>query len=507
MKSTKIITIIATLIIFAVFSIVAIRKNQRYCDCTSRRISCNSNLKQIGVGLLMYAQENGEYFPSGDNIKGLKKIIPLLNQTKVLICPKDEKRVAGKKGVLQEDNSSYIYLDIECKVTKVKYPAITVLAFDKPDNDHSHVNVLYMDGHASQIKMNKNYNCEDILTTAYKGDFFVPIRKLQLEKVRAMDERFTWELQQDNMEIIRNYHIFILLYILIPLIVYIFTPLATKHYQNKRKWLGFILFPPYLWFLLILEFFTLCKLPKLPAKIASWILCLLWLSLFSGMLGMFVSQPEYAYMALIVWFYSPAITAIALLVYSYRTEKIKKAGIVRIIINTIIMLLGAVALFVAGFYLYIVAIPILPPGHSTDEGSLLLWILGVMMIVSSFLLAPFGIIYFLCEIFNCLKPRSKNRPDLNELKLNTAFFRDISSLTDKLAKFGYDLISYEEADCFDNFIASFSNGKLTFFIIRDRSQYFLEVKKGKHTEDINGLDLNNKEQFEHDLLAWLMEQE
>ena len=122
------------------------------------------------------------------------------------------------------------------------------------------------------------------------------------------------------MEIIRNYYIFILLYILIPLIVYIFTSLATKHYENKSKWLAF-LFPPYLWFLLILEFFVLCKLPKLFAKVASWILCLLWLSLFSGMLGIFVNQPNYIYISLMIWFYYPAITTVAFLIHYCKTDQ------------------------------------------------------------------------------------------------------------------------------------------------------------------------------------------
>lgn len=199
-KITMIITVIAVLIILTIFSTVAIRRSQRYCGC---RISCHNNLKQIGIGIILYASDNNNYFPSGDNINGLKKIIPLINQTKILICPKDGKRAAGKKNTLQESNSSYIYLDIECNVTKVKYPAITVIAFDKPGNDHSHVNVLYMDGHASKIEIDKEYNCEDILTTVYKGDFSDPIRKRQLEKAKVMDTKFVWKPERKKIKIIR----------------------------------------------------------------------------------------------------------------------------------------------------------------------------------------------------------------------------------------------------------------------------------------------------------------
>ena len=205
MKSIKILTILTALIAISFFLTIAIGKNQRCCDCVSRRATCRTNLKQIAVGLMLYASDNNNYFPSGDNSKGLKKIIaPYLNQSRVLICPVDEKRIAGDKNDLQENNSSYIYLDIECKISEVKKPSATIVAFDKPDNHHSHVNVVYIDGHASQIKMDKNYNCEDILTIAYKGDFSVSIRKLQLEKVKAMDKQFVWksEPKLDAMGII-----------------------------------------------------------------------------------------------------------------------------------------------------------------------------------------------------------------------------------------------------------------------------------------------------------------
>ena len=203
MKSIKILTILAALIALSFFFVVAIQNNQS--SNHHRRITCRNNLKQIAVGLMLYASDNNNYFPSSDNIKGLKKIIALyLKQSRVLICPVDEKRIAGDKNDLQENNSSYIYFDIECKISEVKKPSATIVAFDKPDNHHSHVNVVYIDGHASQIKMNKDYNCEDILTTAYKGDFSDPIRKLQLQKTKTLDKQFVWksEPKLDAMGII-----------------------------------------------------------------------------------------------------------------------------------------------------------------------------------------------------------------------------------------------------------------------------------------------------------------
>ena len=191
MKSTKIITIITAFLILSIFSTVVIQNGQNRNP--HRRITCRNNLKQIGMGLMMYAEDNNGHFPSGDNVKGLTKIItPYIKQNKVLICPKDKKRTVSKSA-LKEDNSSYIYLDIERSVAKVKYPLITVVAFDKPNNHRSYVNVLYMDGRALQVKTKKNYNCEAILTVVYKSDFSDPTRKLQLKKARAMDKKFGWK--------------------------------------------------------------------------------------------------------------------------------------------------------------------------------------------------------------------------------------------------------------------------------------------------------------------------
>jgi prepilin-type processing-associated H-X9-DG protein len=192
MKFTKLITIITALFIIFVFSIAAVRKNPRYCDCTSRRATCDSNLKRIGFGLLMYANDNNCWFPPEDNIKGLAKIaIPYLKQTKVLICPTDTKRLAGKKNALKENNSSYIYLDIEHNIAKIRYPSVTVVAFDKP-NPH-HVNVLFVDGHVAKMKVPKNYSCEAILRSIYKKRLSDPIHQLQLKKAMAMDKKFGWQ--------------------------------------------------------------------------------------------------------------------------------------------------------------------------------------------------------------------------------------------------------------------------------------------------------------------------
>jgi prepilin-type processing-associated H-X9-DG protein len=150
----------------------------------------------MAVGMMMYANDNKGNFPSGDNIKGIQKIIKpyFRKQKKILLCPDDKKSKIGQIDNLQEKNSSYIYLDIEKNMNKIRRPSYTILIFDKPGNHKGSINVLYMDGHVAKIKTDNNYSCEAILRTLYKNKFSNPIYKLQLEKAKEMDKKFGWKV-------------------------------------------------------------------------------------------------------------------------------------------------------------------------------------------------------------------------------------------------------------------------------------------------------------------------
>jgi prepilin-type processing-associated H-X9-DG protein len=150
---------------------------------------CVNNLKQIGLGLHMYASDYSNYFPPGDNVKGLNKLVKLYlgRNNKVLICPLDQKRSAAPN-IVTEADSSYIYLDPECDLLKIKKPSTTVIVFDKPGNHFPYVSVLYVDGHVQQFETKVKSGCETALREIYKNDFSEPLRKRQLEKARAMDK-------------------------------------------------------------------------------------------------------------------------------------------------------------------------------------------------------------------------------------------------------------------------------------------------------------------------------
>src|SRR4051794_33716576 len=91
-----VIAIVALLasILFPVFS--RVREN-------ARRTSCQSNLKQIGLGFLQYAQDYDERLPLGMNVKPAAdwpmdnrggwagQIYPYLKSAQVFHCPSDPK--------------------------------------------------------------------------------------------------------------------------------------------------------------------------------------------------------------------------------------------------------------------------------------------------------------------------------------------------------------------------------------------------------------------------------
>lgn len=117
--------------------------------------SCSSNLKQIAVGLLMYANDMDEKFPAEDGAAGLEALRSnsSLVEPDVFVCPVDkERKAAEKKAALTEKNCSYVYFG---GLNYSSIPALSriPLAFEKPDLSHDGItHVLFADGHVAQLK-------------------------------------------------------------------------------------------------------------------------------------------------------------------------------------------------------------------------------------------------------------------------------------------------------------------------------------------------------------------
>jgi len=66
----------------------------------ARRSACQSNLKQLGLGLLQYAQDYDEKYPCGNQPSGnnaigsgwASQVMPYMKSTQLLACPSDPSR-------------------------------------------------------------------------------------------------------------------------------------------------------------------------------------------------------------------------------------------------------------------------------------------------------------------------------------------------------------------------------------------------------------------------------
>jgi prepilin-type processing-associated H-X9-DG protein len=134
-------------VMFVVFSALAPRNSYRE---KARRISCASNLKQIGLALKQYSMDYDDQFPPFDGAKGLELLRRenYLTDYKIYTCPSNAEANPGKDNEpLKEENVDYVFRG----GLNESLPGDTPIAWDKDLNHKNYGNVLYLDGHVTGI--------------------------------------------------------------------------------------------------------------------------------------------------------------------------------------------------------------------------------------------------------------------------------------------------------------------------------------------------------------------
>jgi prepilin-type processing-associated H-X9-DG protein len=114
------------------------------------RVQCMSQLRQVGMGALMYANANGGYLPQTLDQIVAAKLIP----ARLLQCPAcagDPRKPVASSGAY--GNYHYVYLGAGRHTQGLRTPATIPLAYE-PVTNHADlgINVLYADGHVALMR-------------------------------------------------------------------------------------------------------------------------------------------------------------------------------------------------------------------------------------------------------------------------------------------------------------------------------------------------------------------
>ena len=129
--------------------------------------ACMTNLKQLGLAVMMFAQDHDERLPSAD--KWTDEIMPYLKNENLLKCPtaKDlacayalNKRIAGKS-LAQIPNPAATVLIFESTKGARNY-ADAMETLDPKGRHNGGNNFVYADGHAKWVKVGQNPEAADV---------------------------------------------------------------------------------------------------------------------------------------------------------------------------------------------------------------------------------------------------------------------------------------------------------------------------------------------------------
>ncbi len=140
-KHNKGFTLIELLVVIAIIGILAsiLLPALSRARESGRRTECASNLKQIGLGLIMYSNENNEQFPAGATLAmtDLNALYPdYVSERKVFMCPSDNLVTSATNAGItandpfEKDECSYAYDNTHSQSSG---PGVAITA-DRPSN-------------------------------------------------------------------------------------------------------------------------------------------------------------------------------------------------------------------------------------------------------------------------------------------------------------------------------------------------------------------------------------
>jgi len=147
-------TLIELLVVIAIIAILAaiLLPVLAIAREKGKRISCASNLKNVGMALRLYSNDSDDYFPPDDNAAGLTALVALdhIKSLKLFTCP-STKTERERSPVLTDAHLDYVY---KGGFSEKDCGAETGLAADRATTpNHTHFgNVLFGDGHVQGFK-------------------------------------------------------------------------------------------------------------------------------------------------------------------------------------------------------------------------------------------------------------------------------------------------------------------------------------------------------------------